>query len=194
MNPGMLQNTKINIQNQIHSYRLVTSHPKKKLRKQVSLTLASKNNILRRLETGCQSEGHELPPLMKTPRSYLTAEQSSTKMTRTYQKWYYISKNKEATTRQYEVCIHNKIPYHPDGQPTNWNIYYRDCLTRTETEPHIRLPRLRVSFQKKSLKHLTLKNSGAWLGELRRTVRSRNSTLGEHTQGLMYLCQDPRKK
>lgn len=86
MNPGMLQNTKINIQNQIRSYRLVTSHPKKKLRKQVSLTLASKNNILRRLETGCQSEGHELPPLMKTPRSYLTAEQSSTKVTRTYQK------------------------------------------------------------------------------------------------------------
>lgn len=54
-NPGMLQNTKINIQNQICSYRLITSHPKRKLRKQISLTLASTNNILRKLETGCQS-------------------------------------------------------------------------------------------------------------------------------------------
>ena len=55
MNPGMLQKTKINIQNQICSHRLITSYPKRKLRKWISLTLASKNNILRRLETGCQS-------------------------------------------------------------------------------------------------------------------------------------------
>ena len=76
-----------------------------------------------------------LLPLMKTPKSYLTAEQWSTKMTRTYQKRYSTSKNKEATTRQYEACIHNKISYHPDGQPTTWKIYYRDCLTRLRQTP-----------------------------------------------------------
>ena len=40
------------------------------------------------------------PPLMKTPKSQLTAEQPSTKKTGTYQKRYSTSKDREeATTR-----------------------------------------------------------------------------------------------
>ena len=58
-----------------------------------------------------------LPSLMKKTKSQLTAEQPSTKNTRTYQKRYSISKNKEeATTRLNGGCFHNIIKFH-----THWN-------------------------------------------------------------------------
>ena len=90
---------------------------------------------------------------------------------------------------------YNQIPYKLGRWPTNWKIIISQRFShRTEhSEPHIRLPSLRVWRQEEEpQEHSALKANRSWLQELHRTRENRNATLGGHTESHVHWV--PGKK
>ena len=82
-----------------------------------------------------------------------------------------------------QIIQSNPIPSPPDGQLTNRRIIIsKKSSHRSEnSEPHIRLPSLRVlHWEKEAPEYFSLKASGAWSQERHKTGVNRDSTLGAH--------------
>ena len=106
-------------------------------------------------------------PLMKTPKSQLTAEPPSIKKDSNLQKKIFYTQRQRRShykTVGGVLSQYNQIPYPPGGQPTNWKITISQRVSnrRESSEPHVRLPSVGVwHWQEEPPEHLALKASGA---------------------------------
>ena len=138
-----------------------------------------------------------LSPLMSTPKSQLTAEQTLIKMTITYQRYILHPKKERRSQNKMIEGVHlwyNQIPYTLDGWPISWRkLYYRNSPIK-EWEFWTPCPAHQpgsMHWEEEPLEHLVLKASRTWswysigLGETLCSWRA-------HTRTHAY--QDPGKK
>ena len=134
------------------------------------------------------------PPLTKTPKLQLTAEQASTT------KGWSLPKKICCVQRQSSHNMtaggvqsrYNQIPDPRGGQLTNWKLLQKLSRGNESSEPPVRLPGL--EWEGAPQENLAWKASRVGLQEFHRTGRNRNSTLGGCTEGLMHTRAQLKKQ